>query len=41
MLVKLAHTYGTDGTEITEYANADTGYAGLVVYPVGTFVTTS
>ena len=41
MLVKLAHTYGTDGTEITEYANADTGYAGLVVYPDGTFVTTS
>lgn len=41
MLVKLAHTYGTDGTEITEYANADTGYAGLVVYPDGTVVTTS
>ena len=41
MLVKLAHTYGTDGTEITEYANADTGYAGLVVLADGTFVTTS
>ena len=41
MLVKLAHTYGTDGTEITEYANADTGYAGLVVLADGTVVTTS
>lgn len=41
MLVKLAHTYSTDGTEITEYANADTGYAGLVVLADGTVVTTS
>lgn len=41
MLVKLAHTYGTDGTEITEYANADTGYAGLVVYDNGLFVAAS
>lgn len=41
MLVKLAHTYGTSGTEITEFANADTGYAGLVVLADGTFVTTS
>ena len=40
MLVKLANTYGTSGTEITEFCNADTGYAGLVVYPDGTFVTT-
>ena len=41
MLVKLAHTYGTSGTEITEFANADTGYAGLVVLADGTVVTTS
>ena len=41
MLVKLAHTYGTSGTEITEFANADTGYAGLVVLTDGTVVTTS
>ena len=41
MLVKLAHTYGTTGTEITEFANADTGYAGLVVLADGTVVTTS
>ena len=40
MLVKLANTYGTSSTEITEFCNADTGYAGLVVYPDGTFVTT-
>ena len=41
MLVKLANTYGEFGEEITEFCNADTGYAGLVVYPDGTFVTTS
>ena len=41
MLVKLAHTYGTSGTEITEFANADTGYAGLIVLADGTVVTTS
>ena len=41
MLVKLAHTYGTTGTEITEFANADTGYAGVVIYEDGTVVTTS
>lgn len=41
MLVKLAHTYGTSGTEITEFANADTGYAGLIVLADGTIVTTS
>lgn len=41
MLVKLAHTYGTSGTEITEFANADTGYAGVVIYEDGTVVTTS
>lgn len=40
MLVKLANTYGKEGEEITEFCNADTGYAGLVVYPDGTFVTT-
>ena len=40
MLVKLANTYGKEGKEITEYCNDDTGYAGLVVYPDGTFVTT-
>lgn len=39
MLVKMAHTYGVDGTAITEFANADTGYAGLVVYDDGLFVT--
>ena len=41
MLVKLAHTYGTTGTEITEFGNADTGYAGVVIYEDGTVVTTS
>ena len=41
MLVKLANTYGEFGEEITEFCNDDTGYAGLVVYPDGTFVTTS
>lgn len=40
MLVKLANTYNSGVSEITEFCNADTGYAGLVVYPDGTFVTT-
>ena len=40
MLVKLANTYGEFGEEISEFCNDDTGYAGLVVYPDGTFVTT-
>lgn len=40
MLVKLANTYNSGVSEITEFCNADTGYAGLVVYPNGTFVTT-
>lgn len=40
MLVKLANTYSSGVSEITEFCNADTGYAGLVVYPDGTFVTT-
>ena len=39
MLVKMAHTYNAGDTEIQEFANADTGYAGLVVYDDGTFVT--
>ena len=41
MLVKLANTYSSGVSEITEFCNADTGYAGLVVYPDGTVVTTS
>lgn len=41
MLVKLANTYGEFGEEITEFCNADTGYAGLVVLADGTVVTTS
>ena len=40
MLLKLAHTYNAGDTETKEFANADTGYAGLVVYDDGTFVTT-
>lgn len=40
MLVKLANTYNSGVSEITEFCNADTGYAGLVVYPDGTVVTT-
>ena len=40
MLLKLAHTYNAGDTETKEFANADTGYAGLVAYDDGTFVTT-
>ena len=41
MLVKLANTYDVGTSEITEFCNADTGYAGLVVLADGTVVTTS
>ena len=40
MLIKLAHTYGS-ATEASEEANADTGYAGLVIYDDGLVVTCS
>lgn len=39
-VVKLAHTYGDSDAAGTE-ANADTGYAGLVIYPDGLVVTCS
>lgn len=43
LVVKLAHTYNAGDTSIPEdaSANADTGYAGLVIYDDGLIVTTS
>lgn len=43
LVVKLAHTYNAGDTVIPEngYANADTGYAGLITFDSGLVVTTS
>lgn len=42
LFVKLAHTYGGNDTiGDADRANADTGYAGLVIYDDGLIVTTS
>lgn len=43
LVVKLAHTYSSGETSIPEdaHANSDTGYAGLVAFDDGLFVTTS